>query len=166
MRSWLRALALAVVFTIVGAFGASLWLEIRHETPAESAPPPGVWSGRRIRVEVLNGAGVRDLAARATRILRDRQFDVVYLGNIEPFGRDSSLVIARVAELEPARRVADVLGVRRVTHEPDRNLYLDVTVILGVDWPEAGTAGGVQVSGRAAIWWSRVRRAAGRLWPG
>ncbi len=158
---------LAFVFFVVGAFVASLWLEIRHETPMTVEPPEGHWGGRRIRVEVLNGAGVDRLAVRATERLRDLDFDVVYYGNLGSFDRDSSVVIARLDDLEPARRVADALGLRRVLHEPDRNLYLDVTVILGTDW-----GGGLQLHNvepqaqGGGLWWQRVKRAARRLWPG
>lgn len=167
MSSHLRTVLLALVFLMVGAFVGSLWLEIRHETPLTVEPPEGHWEGRRIRVEVLNGAGVDRLAVRATERLRQLDFDVVYYGNLGSFDRDSSVVIARLDELEPARRVADALGLRSVLHEPDRNLYLDVTVILGSDWAggleprnvEPGAQGG-------PLWWRRVKRAAGRLWPG
>jgi hypothetical protein len=163
----LQTVALAVVFLMVGAFVASLWLEIRHGTPLTVEPPDGRWQGRRIRVEVLNGAGVDKLAERATRHLRELDFDVVYYGNLEPFDRDSSAVVARIEELEPARRVADALGLRRVTQEPDRNLYLDVTVILGADWADADPGGGLEEeAGGGPLWWRRVKRAAGRLWPG
>ncbi len=165
MPSGLRALVLALVFAAVGAFAASLWLEIRRETPAASEPA-GRWEGRRIRVEVLNGAGVGQLARRATDRLRDEEFDVVYYGNAEEFDRDTSVAIARLDSVEPARRVADALGLRKVTHDPDRNLYLDVTVILGKDWVETTEVEPEAEHGELEIWWGRIRRAAKRLWPG
>jgi len=164
--SWVRGVVLALVFAVVGAFAASLWLELRRETPVAEGPPPGEWEGKRIRVEVLNGAGVDQLAARAKDRLRDLDFDVVFYGNAPSFDRDSSEVIARLDAIEPARRVADALGVTRVLHQPDRNLYLDVTVILGNDWADAPgkpVSGG---QGRLTSWWMRVKRSALRLWPG
>ncbi len=166
MGKWLRGVTVALAFTLVGAFAASLWLELRRETPAADVPPLGFWEGRRIRVEVLNGAGVAQLALQATERLRELQFDVVYYGNADAFDRDTSLAIARLESVEPARRVADALGLRKVVHSPDRNLYLDVTVIVGKDW--AGSpAFGSQAEPRALqTWWERIRRAAERLWPG
>jgi hypothetical protein len=167
LSSLLRTLLLALVFLVVGAFVASLWLEIRHETPLTVEPPQGHWDGRRIRVEVLNGAGVDRLAGRATERLRELDFDVVHYGNLESFDRDSSVVIARLDDLEPARRVADALGLRRVLSEPDRNLYLDVTVILGSDWDGGFELRNLEPQAQGGpLWWRRVKRAARRLWPG
>ncbi len=167
MRAWAWGIGLAVVFAALGAFAASLWLEVRRETPAGRATvATGHWAGRRIRVEVLNGAGVDGLAWRATERLRERGFDVVYFGNAESFGRDTSVAIARLDSLEPARRVADALGIRHVVDRRDENLYLDVTVILGRDWAEPEPSEAGDEEGTAGSWWQRVRRAAARLWPG
>ena len=166
MRNWLRAIGLAIVFAALGAFSASLWLELRRETAAAPESTPGILNGRRIRVEVLNGAGVDRLASRATERLRELGFDVVYYGNAEEFGQDTSVAIARLDSVEPARRAADALGLQRVEHRPDRNLYLDVTVILGADWTEAEE---VEVEGEGEPlnkWGARIRRAWRRLWPG
>ncbi len=166
MISWLRGIVLAVVFGLVGAFATSLWLEVRHDTRIAAQEASGRWKGHRIRVEVLNGAGVNRLARRATERLRELDFDVVYYGDAERFGRDTSVVIARVDAIEPARRVADALGLGTVLQRPDRNLYLDVTVILGTDWADGRAAEGSSDEGGLERWWSRVKRALARLWPG
>lgn len=168
MTGWLRGIALAMIFALVGAFAASLWLELRQEGRSEAEAPDGIWNGRRVRVEVLNGAGVDGLARQVTDRLRDRGFDVVYYGNAERFGYDTSVALARVDSLEPARRVAEALGLRRVRHEPDRDLYLDVTVILGTDLTRIVEGlDSVQASSTPVRpgWWARLRRAWGRLWP-
>lgn len=166
MRSLLRGLVFAAAFALAGAFAASLWLEFRHETPESPPIVLGTWEGRRIRVEVLNGAGLDGLAWRATERLRRQGFDVVYFGNAADFEQDTSVAIARLGEIEPTRRVADVLGLRQVMTIRDENLYLDVTVVLGKDWvaPEQLTGDGQQ--SRPQIWWGHIRSAARRLWPG
>lgn len=166
MKSWVRGLAFATVFGLVGAFAASLWIELRRE-PLEPQPIVlGTWENRRIRVEVLNGAGIDDLAWRATEQLRRHGFDVVYFGNAGNFERDSSVAIARLGRIEPTRRVADVLGIRRVIDEPDENLYLDVTVVLGRDWEAPSQLTSDEQTGTLEVWWGLIRSAAARLWPG
>lgn len=166
MRNWIRGISVAIVFALVGAFSTSLWLEVRREAAASIGPDLGYWQGRRIRVEVLNGAGTDGLAQRVTRRLRDQGFDVVYYGNADTFGQDTSMAIARLDSIEPARRVADALGLRNVVRRPDRNLYLDVTVVLGADWAAREDAPKEPAPTGVRKWWGRVRRAAGRLWPG
>lgn len=166
MKSWLRGIGVAFVFATLGAFTASLWLEVRSETPSAAESAPGFVDGRRIRVEVLNGAGIDHLATRATERLRKLGFDVVYYGNADNFSQDTSVAIARLESVEPARRAADALGLHRVEHRADRNLYLDVTVILGADWSGSQEATDGTTEEPLRKWGSRVRRALDRLWPG
>jgi hypothetical protein len=129
--AWLAG-ALALALLAVGAYralGARVAPPEERVAPAERSP-----LGERIRVEVLNAAGVPGIAREATRTLRDGGFDVVYFGNAPTFALDSSVVIARGQGEEGARRVARVLGIPRVESRPDTSLYLEVTVILARDW--------------------------------
>lgn len=88
----------------------------------------------RIRVEVLNAAGITGLARGATDRLRSAGYDVVYYGNAESFGRDTSVVLDRIGRPEAARSVARSIGIPVVRERRDSSLYLDVTVIIGADW--------------------------------
>jgi hypothetical protein len=90
-------------------------------------------SGVRIRVEVLNATRVRGLARRATMHLRDRGFDVVYVGTSRD-ARDSTLVLDRSGRPQWAALVARALGGARVQRAPDSSRYLDVTVLIGATW--------------------------------
>jgi hypothetical protein len=166
MSGWLRGAIIAVVFTVVGAFAASLWLEIQRESVESDDSVPGVWEGRRIRVEVLNGGGVAGAANQATERLRGLAFDVVHYGNLDQFETDNSYVIARIDEVEPALRAADALGILEIVREPDLSLSLDVTVVLGEDWSPPVDSVAYDDVGPIALWMDRFRRAAGRLWPG
>ena len=87
----------------------------------------------RIRVEVLNATHTRGLARRATRLLRDRGFDVVGVGNADEM-LDSTLVLDRTGHPAWAALVADALGGAHVESRPDTSRYLDVTVLLGGSW--------------------------------
>jgi hypothetical protein len=122
----------------VGAFAGSAlsqWWQ-GGAVPAPLAEVAGTRArlNARVRVEVLNGGGRANMARRATDQLREQGFDVVYYGNADDFDRDSSVVLARTEHVAWARAVADALGVRTVRVEPDENLYLDVTVVLGGEW--------------------------------
>jgi len=107
----------------------------------------------RVRVEVLNGGGSAGAAREVTESLRELGFDVVFFGNAGTFDRDSSEVLDRVGSLERARSVADALGIRNVRSEPDSNLYLDVSVVLGRDWQPAPPPEEEPAGGRSRPWW-------------
>ena len=137
-------LTLLVVAVLVGSLAAGL-MRGRSAAPAaegahgvtEAAEPGGAPKpAGRVRVEVLNASGVPGLAATGRTVLRDRGFDVVYVGNARGFAPDTSLVLDRVGRMELARSVADAVQIPRVYARPDSNVYVDVTVVLGKDWVE------------------------------
>lgn len=113
--------------------------------------------GPRVRVEVLNGGGRDGMARSATSVLRDAGLDVVEVGNWTSSEEPTSFVLDRSGSLEGARRAADALGIREVRSEPDANLYVDVTVVLGRDWsPGVVTPPGSDQAGEAP-WWDLRR---------
>lgn len=128
--------ALLVGALFLGSFfaglgGADPQIVVADPEPQTAPEPP---PEARVRVEVLNGAGRSGLARSVTGLLREAGFDVVYFGNA-PGMRDSSVVLARIDDEAPARRIADRLSIGAVRMELDSTLQLEATVILGKDWP-------------------------------
>jgi hypothetical protein len=102
--------------------------------PLAQDASPRAPAGTRIRVQVVNTTKTRGLARRATRLLRDRGFDVVELGTGGPM-RDTTLVLDRSGHPAWASAVAKVLGPgARSEARPDTSRYLDVTVLVGSSW--------------------------------
>lgn len=125
--------------------------------PKETVEAPLELPVGRIRVEVLNGGDVRHMAREATALLRDAGLDVVEFGNagtVDP--QRLSVVIDRVGRAGAARAVADVLGIDNVRSEPDPNLFVDVSVLLGSEWlsPAARSDEADGEMGRA--WWDPI----------
>lgn len=87
----------------------------------------------RIRVEIVNATRTRGLARRATRLLRDRGFDVVTY-TTSGTTQDSTVVLDRTNHAEWARLVGQALGGARVEARPDTSRYVDVTVVIGTTW--------------------------------
>lgn len=134
-----RLLGMAVLLIVLVLVGAA-WVIHARRTMAGSVTaildqssvaraPDGV----RIRVQVLNTTSTRGLARRATRLLRDRGFDVVDMGNASP-ALDTTLVLDRTGHPAWATSVARVLTPSRAESRPDSSRYLDVTVLLGRTW--------------------------------
>lgn len=119
----------------------------------------------RVKVEVLNGSGVSGVAGRATELLRSRGFDVVYFGNDSSFGRDSSLVLDRTGREGVPEAVGQFLGISSTRGEPDGSRLVDITVLLGADWPPDETlaqgapdlVGGGVIVETARPWWDLRR---------
>lgn len=128
--------ALFVTLGLVGAFAVSLVARVVGGDEAPSTPSArALGDPSQVRVEVLNGAGTAGLARDATQRLRGAGFDVVFFGNAADFGRGSSVVLDRVGDADRARAVAAALRIDSVAAAPDPTLLLDVTVVLGGDWP-------------------------------
>jgi hypothetical protein len=132
---WIGATLLLVV-----VLAAATWvLHARRvvHTPLSSVLPGAgevrAPEGVRIRVQVLNTTRTRGLARRATRVLRDRGFDVVELGTTTPT-IDTTIVLDLSGHPDWASAVARVLEPARVVTRPDSSRYLDVTVLLGRSW--------------------------------
>jgi calcineurin-like phosphoesterase len=101
----------------------------RPVAPVSAVPGP---KGRVI-VEVLNGTGRQGAARTATRMLRGKGLDVVFLGNADSLS-DSTRVVVRRGERAPAGYIAQVLGAGRIIVETDTFRRVDISVILGADF--------------------------------
>jgi len=88
-------------------------------------------------VEVLNGCGEPGLAKEVARFLREHGLDVVNGegSNASHFNFLESIVVDRCGDLEKARYVAKVLGIRNCIQQIYEEGYHieEVTVVLGKD---------------------------------
>ncbi len=137
-----QGLVLGLVL-VVGALGASFLLESQSASETSPGPPAAATAPadisfdeqqRRIRVEVLNGAGDAGAAARITQALRDAGFDVKTYRNAARFDYERSVVLDRSGRAGAAGAVSASLHGIEVQEQLDPELYLDATVILGEDW--------------------------------
>lgn len=159
LRSWLRVIGGLAAVGAAAALLASSVLQWEWGAPDETRPGAAADSaavqaemGERVRVEVLNAGGRPDMARRATELLRNRGFDVVYFGNAESFDQERSTVLDRVDRPDAARAVAEALGISGVGREPDGNLYLDVTVRLGSNWEPSDAR--LEAEDDSTAWWN------------
>lgn len=127
-----RWIALALVIGL-GAWYGWRWYRGRDGATEVTRVERVVPESLRIRVEVMNAAGTRGLARRATAMLRDAGFDVVGSGNWTE-RLDSNLVLVRGRDTTWASVAARVLGGARVESRPDSSRYLDLTIVLGAAW--------------------------------
>ena len=89
-----------------------------------------------IRVEVLNGCGVPQVAARLTKKSRTLGLDVIHEGNAVSFNFLHTMVIDRSGDPGKARQVASILGIPHCIQQITEDAYrlADVSIIIGRDY--------------------------------
>ena len=94
---------------------------------------------KNIKVEVLNGCGLKGIAARTADFLRANHVDVVRSDNADHHDYPNTVIISRNENVESLKAVSKSFGVTMddkthiVIDDPDESLGVDVTVILGKD---------------------------------
>jgi hypothetical protein len=121
--------AAVTVLLLVAAVGA-WWFDPQRRI-SDDLPIPG--EGDRIMVEVLNATRVDGLARTMTSRLRRAGIDVVYFGTARESALDSTLILIRRGDSSFAWRIRDAIGGGKVVLDPDDELLLDATVLLGFD---------------------------------
>ncbi|MGY8786939.1 MAG: LytR C-terminal domain-containing protein [Fidelibacterota bacterium] len=91
-----------------------------------------------IKVEVLNGCGIKGIAARAADFLRTNHVDVVRSDNADHHNYPNTVIISRNENVESLKAVSKSFGItmndeKRILIVPDESLGVDVTVIIGKD---------------------------------
>ncbi|MDQ1467279.1 MAG: hypothetical protein QOH10_1694 [Actinomycetota bacterium] len=92
-------------------------------------------TGKRPRVEILNGTGAIALTQAVARKIVPAGGEITLTGNVPGFGvRHSSVVYYRRADLPAARKVAAALGVGTVALGNVPIDVVDLTVVVGADF--------------------------------
>ncbi len=135
----------SALFKIVVAGLAVLALLLAYNGYRETSPPLQDASAGDVypprddiyQVAVRNGAGVHGLAEEMRAYLRKEGYDVVEVGNYKDFDQPMTLVIDRVGDPVIARQVAFSLDLTedRIRQEIGEEYLLDVTVVIGKDFP-------------------------------
>ena len=94
---------------------------------------------KNIKVEILNGCGIKGIAARASEFLRsEHRIDVIRSDNANNYNYSKTIIIGRNEDLEKILSVSKAFDIsinnkNRIQHVPDETLGVDVTIILGKD---------------------------------
>ena len=122
---------LYILLVVLAAFLISMVFMYTREDPEEVRK-----RNNSMRVEVLNGCGENRLAIKVANILRRSGFNVLKIGNATKQDFSNTVVIERSSEdTDNARYFARVIGCKNVGKDIDRALHLEVSLILGQDYP-------------------------------
>ena len=136
----LWALAAAAIAIL---FGSAFWPHFAAEAPVPQTAPkksPAAPLANPIRVEILNGCGVTQVAARLRNKARALGLDVIHEGNAPSFDYLHTLVIDLSGDLKRARQVAEVLGIPHLIQQKleDPFRLADVSIGIGRDFSRIG----------------------------
>lgn len=89
-----------------------------------------------IQIEVLNGCGVDGVAVKFTNYLREKNFDVVQVGNYISANIDETMIIDRIGNKANTEKLAKVLGIdkKNVIQQLNKDYFLDATLVIGKDY--------------------------------
>ena len=127
---------LIVILTVIVVFlSYSLYIKIQSISNEKDKSNNEVVSAI-IQVEVMNGCGVDGIAAKFTNYLREKNFDVVQVGNYISNNIDETMIIDRIGNRANAEKLADVLGVHKknIIQQLNKDYFLDATLIIGKDY--------------------------------
>ena len=91
---------------------------------------------KNIKIEVLNGCGVQDLARVTTDYLRKKGFDVINYANAAEEQKRTVVIDRLSPEKKWAKIVAKALEVKLTSAIVDSSLCVHVLVLLGKDYDE------------------------------
>ena len=109
---------------------------LQQEVPKpETAPQPSP-----IRVEILNGGGEPQVAARLRKKARALGLDVVHEGNAPSFNHFYTLVVDLDGDIERARQVADILGIPHFIQQQKKDQFslATISIVIGRDYRRIG----------------------------
>ncbi len=121
---------LYILILLLGAFLVSMIFVFTREDPQEIYR-----RNSNLRVEVLNGCGVKRLAIKVANILRQNGFNVIQIGNAHRSDFEESVIIERSDNsLKNAKYFARRTKIKNIGSDVDPALHIDVTLILGADY--------------------------------
>jgi hypothetical protein len=123
----LGGVGLVALAGLVVAFAVSALLRDRGEEAEESIVL------KDVRVQVLNGCGVRGAGREVANELRLKGYDVADVGNARSFDFAESMVIDRLGGGR-ASEIAGALGVENVIIQRIEGSQYDATMIIGKDF--------------------------------
>ncbi len=133
--TWALNITIFLLFIIVAyLFYAFLFQQI--PTTDNNQPTLIDTSRHIIQIEVLNGCGVKGIAAKFTNYLRSKGIDVVDTRNYRRQDIEETFIIDRIGNLKNASEVANALGVsdKNIIQQINTDYFVAVTVVIGKDY--------------------------------
>lgn len=143
-REFLREYKLEIIVTILGFVLFVVLYVIAHkdipDDDKHSTRQPLV-ANKTLEVEVIDGVGNSKVAQHAVHVLRLLGYDVVEFRKSDNGIVERSYVLDRSGDFDNVKKLAISFGITedKVFQKIDKNLYVDVTVVIGKDFSNLKT---------------------------
>ncbi len=126
-------LGVVIGVILIGA-GGILWYRFsdagkRGHEQAEDALPA-------IRIILTNGCGFENLAREFSMWLKDKNVDIVAMGNTPKPIYDKTIIVVRKGDMEDMKRLQRMTGIERYTMALNETALADFEIIIGKDYEQ------------------------------
>lgn len=128
------SISIFILICVILLISYSIYQKLANNNKSNSADESEGKISEIIQVEVLNGCGASGIADRFTEYLRTHGCDVVSSSNYSQFDVQKTIVIDRIGNPANAKYIADLLGVKNIITQINKEYFLDVSVIIGNDY--------------------------------
>lgn len=126
---------LPIVLFILAVAGALLFFLLR--TPAADNPLAyGEDKLPAIKVVITNGCGYEQLASEFAAALKDKNIEVVSLGDTSKPIYDKSIIVVRKGDMQDLERLQKMTGIQRWTSAANEYYNADFEIIVGRDYEQ------------------------------
>jgi hypothetical protein len=125
-----------VLSVLIVYMSYSVYIKLSHKPTENVEQSNNKAASDLIQVEVLNGCGIGGVADKFTEYLRNRNIDIVRLGNYISNDVSETMVIEHLGNMENAYKIAHSLGIKdeNVIQQLNKDYFLDATIVIGRDY--------------------------------
>jgi hypothetical protein len=127
------AIVLLIAFNGFQLYGLTATSPVKEPSAATSDAET---STRPIQINVLNGCGMNGVSSVMTEYCRSVGYDVVEMANYSSFNVDETMVIDRNGKMEPARLLAERIGIvpKNVIQQFSSEQFVAASIVIGKDY--------------------------------
>lgn len=130
-RAWFIYAVIALVLVLILAFAV-----FRNKEAKTDSAGYGEDQLPAIKVVVLNGCGYDQLAADFSAALKNRNIDVISMGNTPKPIYDKSIIVIRKGDKHDLERLQKMTGIMRWTSAINEYYSADFDIIVGRDYEQ------------------------------
>lgn len=130
-KAWLIFTVIAIVLALILYFTV-----FRKGEEIAQSPVYGEDQLPAIKVVILNGCGYDQLATDFSAALKDKNIDVISMGNTPKPIYDKSIIVIRKGDKHDLERLQKMTGIQRWTSALNEYHSADFDIIVGRDYEE------------------------------